>query len=59
MEIDTFLMEDTSTSLSRNLSVIDQSSPITECQISGHYIISSDECVEVLQPKRLNCSGTY
>ena len=54
---ETLLPEDASTSLSRNLSVLDQSSPIIECEIRGHYIISVDECVEVLQPTRVNCSG--
>ena len=53
------LPEDTSTSLLRNLSTVDQSSPIIECEISGHYIISVDECIQVLQPKRVNCSGSY
>ena len=56
----TLLPEDTSMSLSRNLSAVDQSSPtIIECELSGHYIVSVDECVQMLQPKRANCSGSY
>ena len=33
------------------------SSPATECQISGLYSFSVEDCVELLQPTAINCSG--
>ena len=55
--METLWPDDTSTSVSRSLPVMEPSSLITVCQIGGHYSLSDDDCVEVLQPKRVNCSG--
>ena len=54
--METLSLDNTSTLVSRILSVIEPASPIIECRIGGHYT-SSNECVEVLQPKSVNCTS--
>ena len=48
---------DVVTSVSRNVSVDTPSSLVTECQLTGRYSFGIDGCIELLQPKAVNCSG--